>query len=93
MKGAVGILCAAACKILNFHQSLCLFFNKPQHLWYGDGILGALLGTSAKITDRLKMYATNKGHMIQTKFQDIPYLHIIYSRRNDRHKSNTKLCF
>ena len=39
------------------------------------------------------MYATNKGHMIQTKFQDIPYLHIIYSRRNDRHKSNTKLCF
>ena len=23
------------------------------------------------------MYATNKGHMIQTKFQDIPYLHII----------------
>ena len=39
------------------------------------------------------MYATDKGHMIQTKFQDIPYLHIIYSRRYDRHKSNTKLCF
>ena len=92
MEGTVWILCSASGEILHFHKSVCLFFDQPQHPWYGDRILRTFLRTSAKITDRLEVYPTHKRHMLQSKIQNIPCLHIIYSGCNDRHQSNSKFC-
>lgn len=37
------------------------------------------------------MYPSYEWHMIQSKLQDIPCLHIIHSGGNDRYQSNSKL--